>query len=122
MTASVGRDRREEESMRVRNILILGVLLAAAGCGSAPAPTPSESTDTDQLVKYYRKKSNLPPTAKLAVTGLHDSSIKGAKEGTLEIGEGAGAQKVAIVASADGRYVAFGAVEDVTVDPSKAVM
>ena len=108
--------------MRVRSVLMLGALLAVAGCGSAPAPTSSDSTDTEQLVKYYRRKNNLPPTAKLAVAGLHDSSIKGAKEGTLEIGEGAAAQKVTFVASTDGRFVAFGTVEDVTVDPSKAVM
>lgn len=102
-------------------VLILGALLAA-GCTSTPASTPSESTNTDQLVKYYRKKNNLPPAAKLGVTGVHDSSIKGAREGTLEIGEGAGAQKVAFLSSPDGRFVAFGTVEDVTVDPSKAVM
>ena len=103
-------------------ILLLGALLAAAGCSSTPASTSSESINTDQLVKYYRKKNNLPPTAKLAVTGLHDSSLKGAKEGTLELGEGPGAQKVAFLASPDGRFVTFGAVEDVTVDPSKAIM
>ena len=105
-----------------RFVLMLGALVAAVGCTSTPASTPSESTNTEQLVKYYRKKNNLPPGAKLAVTGLHDSSITGAKEGTLEIGEGAGAQKVPVVASADGRFVAFGGVEDVTVDPSKAIM
>ncbi len=105
-----------------RFVLMLGALVAAVGCTSTPASTPSESTNTEQLVKYYRKKNNLPPSAKLAVTGLHDSSITGAKEGTLEIGEGAGAQKVPVVASADGRFVAFGGVEDVTVDPSKAIM
>jgi len=108
--------------MGARGLLMLGALLAAAGCGSAPAPTPSENTDTEQLVKYYRKKNNLPPSAKLAVTGLHDSSIKGAREGTLEIGEGAGAQKITFVTSSDGHFVAFGTVEDVTVDPAKAIM
>jgi len=110
--------------MRVRSVLMLGALLTAAGCGSAPTatPTPSENLNTEQLVKYYRKKNNLPPTAKLAVTGLHDSSIPGAKEGTLEIGEGPGAQKAPFVASPDGHFVSLGTVEDVTVDPSKAIM
>src|SRR5438093_1291913 len=122
MAPQVGRSRREEGSMRVRSVVMLGALLAAVGCGSAPAPTPSESTNTDQLVKYYRKKNNLPASAKLAVTGVHDSSIKGAREGTLEIGEGPGAQKVTFLTSPDGQFVAFGTVEDVTVDPSKAVM
>src|SRR3989454_3040893 len=82
-----------------RYVLMLGALVAAVGCTSTPASTPSESTNTEQLVKYYRKKNNLPPSTKLAVTGLRDSSITGAKEGTLEIGEGAGAQKVPVVAS-----------------------
>src|SRR5437879_8720708 len=121
MTAALAKADKEEESMR-RYVLMLGALVAAVGCTSTPASTPSESTNTEQLVKYYRKKNNLPPSTKLAVTGLHDSSITGAKEGTLEIGEGAGAQKVPVVASADGHFVAFGAVEDVTVDPSKAIM
>src|SRR5207245_3109731 len=75
-----------------RYVLMLGALVAAVGCTSTPASTPSESTNTEQLVKYYRKKNDLAPSAKLAVTGLHDSSITGAKEGTLEIGEGAGAE------------------------------
>src|SRR3989440_4432003 len=121
MAPQVGQGRQEEESMR-RCVLMLGALVAAVGCTSTPASTPSESTNTEQLVKYYRKKNNLPPSTKLAVTGLHDSSITGAKEGTLEIGEGAGAQKVPVVASPDGHFVAFGGVEDVTVDPSKAIM
>src|SRR2546426_5568773 len=104
-----------------RFILMLGALVAAVGCTSTPASAPSESTNTEQLVKYYRKKNNLPPGAKLAVTGLHDSSITGAKEGTLEIGEGAGAQKVPVVASADGRFVAFGGVGGGARHPPEAI-
>src|SRR2546428_447241 len=103
-----------------RFVLMLGALVAAVGCTSTPASTPSESTNTEQLVKYYRKKNNLPPSAKLAVTGLHDSSITGAKEGTLEIGEGAGAQKVPVVASADGHFVAFGGGGGGDLEPPKA--
>src|SRR2546428_11844837 len=105
-----------------RYVLMLGALVAAVGCTSTPASTPSESTNTEQLVKYYRKKNNLPPSTKLAVTGLHHSSITGAKEGTLEIGEGAGAQKVPVVASAGGHFVTFRAGGDGTVEPSKAIM
>src|SRR2546427_10651224 len=104
-----------------RWVLMLGALVAAVGCTSTPASTPSESTNTEQLVKYYRKKNNLPPSTKLAVTGLHDSSITGAKEGTLEVGEGAGAQKGPVVASADGHFVAFGGVGDGSGRPSKGI-
>ena len=101
----------------MRRIGLLTLALLLSGGGLALAADPSE-----QLIKFYRKKSNTPPTAKVAVTGLKDSAIKGAKEGTLEIGEGAQAQKVPFTMSPDGRYVIFASTEDVTVDPSKAVM
>jgi protein-disulfide isomerase len=98
-------------------VFVVGVTLSA---GLALAA----GDGTEQLINYYRKKSNppLPPAQKVAVTGLKDSAIKGAKEGTLEIGEGAAAQKVTFIASPDLKYAVFGAVEDVTLDPSKAVM
>ncbi len=102
--------------MRRIGILVLGGFVLAAGLAAA-------ADSSEQLIKYYRKKNNLPPTAKVAVTGLKDSTqIKGAKEGTLEVGEGPSAQKIGFVASSDLRYVIFSAAEDVTVDPSKAVM
>ena len=94
-------------------VLVLGGLLAVVATAAA---------DNDQVIKYYRKKNNLPPAQKVALTGVKDSTIKGAKDGTLEIGEGAAVQKVTVTMSPDGRYVVFGQVEDVTVDPSKAVM
>jgi protein-disulfide isomerase len=97
--------------------LLAGALLMTAGCVSAAGTDGNE-----QLIKYYRKKQNVPPAQKISVTGLKESSIKGAKEGTLEVGEGAAAQKVPFIASADLRYAVFGTVEDVSVDPSKAVM
>src|SRR5262245_42203534 len=77
----------------------------------------------DQLIKYYRKKNNVPPTLKVAADSVKDSTtIKGAKEGALVIGEGAAAKKVAFIASPDLKYVIFGEIVDTTVDPSKAVM
>ena len=99
--------------MRRIGVLVLGGLLAVVATASA---------DSDQLIKYSRKKNNLPPAQKVALTGVKDSTIKGAKEGTLEIGEGPAAQKVGVIMSPDGRYAVFGQVEDVTVDPSKAIM
>ncbi len=102
--------------MRLVAMLFVGGIVLAAGFAGAAGD------GTEQLIKYYRKKSNLPPSQKVAVTGLKDSSIKGAKEGTLEIGEGAAAQKVGFIASPDLKYAVFGAIEDVSVDPSKAVM
>jgi len=90
---------------------MLGGLLVA---GTAFAADQSE-----QLIKYYRKKQNLPPTQAVKVDGVKDSTtIKGAKEGVLDLGN----QKIPFIASSDLRYVVFAPAEDVTVDPSKAVM
>jgi len=102
--------------MRITGAAILGGLVLTATTALAAGD------GNEQLIKYYRKKANVPPATKVAVTGVKDSSIKGAKEGTLEVGEGAAAQKVPFTMSPDGRYVVFAATEDVTVDPSKAVM
>src|SRR5689334_8239807 len=95
-------------SMRQSVVLLLAATLAA------PCVAGAAGDGSEQLIKYYRKKQNLPPTQKVAVTGVKDSSIKGAKEGTLEIGDGAGAQKVSFIATPDLKYVVFGNVEDVT--------
>jgi protein-disulfide isomerase len=89
----------------------------------AVVAAPAAAIDNDTLIKYYRNKENLPTAQKIVVTGVKESTFnKNLKEGTLEIGEGPGLQKVSFVASEDGRYVVFGSVEDLTVDPMKAVM
>jgi protein-disulfide isomerase len=77
----------------------------------------------DALIKYFRKKNNLPPTATVTVQGVKDSTtIKGAKEGTLNIAGPQGNKAVTFVASPDLKYVVVGEVLDTTVDPAKAVM
>ncbi len=96
-------------------------LLAVAALGVAAAPVVADQS-TDALVKYYRKKNNLAPSQTVTVKDVKDSTIKGAKQGTLEIGDGQRVQKVPFIASADLRYVVVGEVEDITVDPSKAIM
>ena len=97
--------------MRLSNVLVLGGILLA---GTAFAADQGE-----QLIKYYRKKQNLPPTQAVKVDGVKDSTtIKGAKEGVLDLGN----QKIPFIASSDLRYVVFAPAEDVTVDPSKAIM
>ena len=101
-----------------RHALTFACALAAALLTAATA-----SANDEQIIKYFRKKSNIPPAAKISITGTKDSTaIKGTKEGTLVIGEGAAAKNVPFVSSADGKWVVFGAPEDVTSDPSKAVM
>src|SRR5512140_1417157 len=98
--------------------MALVCLALAATSGLASADTAEES-----LAKYYRKKNNVPPQAKVAVQGLKDSTnFKGSKEGTLTIGEGPAAKSVGFVASNDLKWVVFGDIIDTSVDPSKAVM
>src|SRR5690349_2556341 len=109
-------------SMRRSAVLVLAAIVAAPCIAGAAGDT------NEQLIKHYRKKNNIPSTQKVTVTGLKDSTIKGAKEGTLEIGDGPGAQKVPFIASPDLRYAAFGAqgdtsmAKDVTIGRWKGVM
>lgn len=98
--------------MRIVTALIVTGLLLATGLAEA---------DNDQLIKYYRKKANLPPSVEMKVTGVKDSPIKGLKAGTLEIGTPPQSQQLPFVMSADGRYAIFAETEDVTSDPAKAV-
>ena len=102
--------------MRQSAVLLLAALVAA------PCIAGAAGDGSDALIKYYRKKNNVPPAQAIAVTGVKDSPIKGAKEGTLEVGTAPQVRKVAFTSSPDGKYVIFAEVSDVTVDPSKAVM
>ncbi len=102
--------------MRVRTMFVLASVLTLGML------VPAHADTNDQLIKYYRKKANVPPAQKMTVTDVKDSSIKGAKQGTLLIGDAPAQKKVTFTASPDMKYVVFGDVEDVTVDPSKAVM
>jgi protein-disulfide isomerase len=102
--------------MRMRLVLLAVVLGFTAGSALA------QNLNTDQIIKYYRKKNNVPPSQAVAVSGVKDSPIKGAKEGTLEVGTAPQVRKVPFTTSPDGKYVIFAEVSDVTVDPSKAVM
>jgi protein-disulfide isomerase len=104
----------------IRRRTTSGLILAV--CSAALATAAWGAGETDQLIKYYRKKANLNPSQNVTVDGLKDSAIKGAKEGTLQIGNPPQVKKVPFLMSADGRYAVFGGTEDLTVDPSKAVM
>src|SRR5581483_4790426 len=103
---------------RVRGSWLLAGLFAVGVAGLASAAGP----DNDQIIKYYRKKANVPPSQQVTVANVKDSAIKGAKQGELQIGAAPNTKSVPFTISADGRYVVFGDVEDLTVDPSKAVM
>ena len=98
--------------------VLLACAAVAAVSGLASADTPEET-----LAKYYRKKNNVPPQAKVAVEGLKESTnFKGSKEGTMVIGEGPSAKRQSFVASNDLKWVVFGDIVDTSVDPAKAVM
>ena len=102
--------------MRTR-FTVVTVLLGIVA-GQALAQTP----DNDKIIKYYRKKNNVPPAQAVTVTDVKDSPIKGAKQGVLQVGTAPQVRSVPFTMSPDGRYVIFAAADDITVDPSKAVM
>ena len=97
----------------MRALRVLGYVGSLIAASAAVAGAADE-----QLIKYFRTKANVPPAQEVKVSGLKDSAVKGLKEGTLDVG----GRKVPFVMSADGRYAVFAALEDVTSDPSKAVM
>jgi protein-disulfide isomerase len=102
--------------MRTR-FTVVTVLLGIVA-GQALAQTP----DNDKIIKYYRKKNNVPPAQAVTVTDVKDSPIKGAKQGVLQVGTAPQVRQVPFTMSADGRYILFASADDITVDPSKAVM
>lgn len=81
-------------------------------------PSVAADADTSKLVEYYRRKANVPANTPVTVEGLKPSPIEGARVGHLSVG----GRKVDFVVSNDGRYVLFAELEDLTVDPFKAIM
>lgn len=98
----------------VRATALFAVLVGIGGW----AIVANADDPTAKIVEYYRRKANVPPSVKLEVKDVTDSPIKGAKSGVLA----AGSRKVPFTMSDDGRYVIFGEMEDLTVDPFAAVM
>lgn len=96
---------------------------ALAGLLVMTTATLALAQSEDALVKYFRKKNNLPPTANVTVTGVKDSAnFKGSKEGTLNIAGPQGNKATNFVASPDLKFVVFGEILDTSIDPAKAVM
>jgi len=94
-------------------------LLAAVTCAGWLANAAAADDDVSKkLVDYYRRKANVPPSAPVEVKDLQESKIKGAKSGTLNVA----GRSVTFVMSEDGKYVVFGEIEDLSVDPFKKVM
>jgi protein-disulfide isomerase len=88
-------------------------LLFAASMAAA-----ADDAATQKLIEYYRRKSNVPPAATVTVDKVEASAIAGAKKGVL-LDRG---KKIEFLMSNDGRYAMFGTLEDLSVDPFKAVM
>ena len=105
--------------MSLRRVTAALALLLVPGLFLADG---ARAADQDTLIKYYRKKNNVPPSETVTVKDVKDSPIKGAKQGMLEVGTAPRARQVPFTSSADFRYVIFAETDDVTVDPSKAVM
>lgn len=104
------------------NRLVAGFAAVCLALTATSGPAFAQAAE-ESLAKYYRKKNNVPPQAKVTVQGLKDSTnFKGSKEGTILVGEGPGAKSVGFVASTDLKWVVFGDIVDTTVDPAKAVM
>src|SRR4026209_1847060 len=115
--AGLGRPARNSTTKMGVQLMRALRVLGYAGTLIAGIAATATAAD-DQLIKYFRKKANVPPAQEVKGSGVKDSAVKGLKEGSLEVG----GRKVPFVMSADGRYAVFAALEDVTSDPSKAVM
>jgi protein-disulfide isomerase len=101
--------------MKQFNAIGVGIIAAAVLTSWTSA---ASAVDTEKLIEYYRRKGNIPPSATVEVKDLADSPIKGAKSGKLAVG----GRSLGFLVSDDGRYAIFGDLEDLTVDPFKAVM
>jgi protein-disulfide isomerase len=96
---------------------------ALAGLLVMTSATLALAQSEDALIKYFRKKNNIPPAATVTITGMKDStSFKGSKEGTLNVAGPQGNKATTFVASPDLKFVVLGDILDTSVDPAKAVM
>jgi protein-disulfide isomerase len=102
---------------RYRTVLLSALACAMAAGWLAGVARAADDANT-KLIEYYRRKANVPPNAQVEVKEVKASKIKGAKEGTLNVG----GRNVSFTMSDDGRYVIFGDIEDITVDPFAGVM
>jgi protein-disulfide isomerase len=96
------------------------VAVALAGMAYATAALADDAAN-QKIIDYYRRKSNLPPEVTVTVTNITDAKIPGAKLATLTLSRGGQTQTQEFLMSADGKYVVFAEVEDVTSDPFKAI-
>lgn len=105
----------------MKRFVSTGALMLVAGASlliAASAAGAADDAGSEKLIEYYRRKSNVPPGAAVTVESTAASPISGAKSGVLSDR----GRKVDFLVSNDGRYAIFGTLEDLTVDPFKAIM
>jgi len=103
--------------MKKPHVRVTALFAVVVGVGGLAAVANADDA-TAKVLEYYRRKANVPPSVNLEVKDVKDSPIKGAKSGVLA----AGSRQVPFTMSEDGRYVIFGEVDDLTVDPFATVM
>jgi protein-disulfide isomerase len=104
-----------------KTVLAAAILVLIGGVTSAFAQ------DANKIIDYYRLKANVPPGVEAKLTGMQDSELPGIKSATIELSRGGQTQEIAILMSADGKYVVFsgadrsgtvvGVIEDVSKNP-----
>jgi protein-disulfide isomerase len=104
--------------MNRKVVIAFAALSMVAGAVTVVTVARAADDPNAKVIEYYRRKANIPPTVQVQITEIKASPIKGAKTGEIT----AGGRKIPVTMSDDGRYVIFAEVEDITVDPFKAVM
>ncbi|HVN87459.1 MAG TPA: thioredoxin domain-containing protein [Candidatus Binatia bacterium] len=105
--------------------MVVRISVVALLCGLVGGGTTAVAADqADKILTHFRAKNpNIPAQVPAKVSEPKDSAtMKGEKEGVIELGTPPNIQKVPYVLSKDGRYVVFGEINDLTVDPYKQVM
>src|SRR5262245_48434473 len=104
--------------MRSNKAIAISLFALLAGLSWFGTARAADDATSKKLVEYYRRKANIPPAATVEVKSMKDAPIKGAKQGVMS----AGGRDVMFLLSDDGKYVIFGDIEDLSVDPFSAVM
>jgi len=84
-------------------ILAISAVLLLAFLTAARCADPAEKVDLQKLYDHIHKTYSTPSSAKLLISGLKPSPIKGMLSGTFELGEGEQRQVMPILVSMDGR-------------------
>lgn len=88
--------------------------------GAAVEPAADEWS---ALVRHFREREQIAPQVEVIVERVEESPLgEGVRQGVLRVGAGLTSRETEFVVGPTGRFVVFGALEDVTLDPAAAVM